>query len=176
MGLISHVFFHRSNSVSGGSRTGTFRISVCVYLRAETVRAEGGYTVATGRTQTKTAIANRIGAPGLFCIFIISKKLDLSPKSCSICRMANVLLRKTCHMCCEKAMPTASVIEVLNPVTIRSDMVVIWDCRSGRCSVLVPSNHLKKNRWPVAKSKPACVRFRYGIYMCGYYLCTWTTP
>jgi hypothetical protein len=171
MDLVSHVSFVGSSSVSRGSRIETFRISLCVYLKAETVRAEGGYTVATGRTQTNTAIANRIGAPGLFCIFRISRKLDLRPNSCSICRIANVRLRKTCHMCCEKAMPTASVMEVLNPVTIRSDMAVTWDCRIHLLPVLVPSNHLKKNRWLVAKSKPVCVRVRFGVCMCvDYYL------
>jgi hypothetical protein len=123
--LISHVDSRGLNSGRGGSSIGTFRISVCVYPRAETVRAEGGYTVATGRTQTKAAIANRIGAPGLFRIFRKSKRLDLILNSCSMCRIANVCVRKTCHMCCEKAMPTASVMEALNPVTIRSDMVVM---------------------------------------------------
>jgi hypothetical protein len=61
-------------------------------------------------------------------------------------------------MCCEKAMPTASVVEALNPVTIRSDMAVTWDCRIDLPSVLVPSNHLKNNKWLIAKSKPAWVR------------------
>jgi hypothetical protein len=171
MECMSDVTFHGSNFVCGGSRMGTFRISVCMYLRNETVRAEGGYTVATGRTQTNTAIANRIGAPGLFCIFETWIRLDLRLNSCSMCRIANVRRRKMSHICCEKAIPTASVMEALNPVTIRSDMAVTWDCRIDLPSVLVPSNHSKNKRWLVAKSKPKCVRSDCGVCVCvGYYL------
>jgi hypothetical protein len=84
MDLMSDVTFHGSNSVCGGSRIETFLISICVYLRSETVRAEGGYIVATGRTQTKTAIANRIGVSKLFCMFRTWTMLDLRLKSCSM--------------------------------------------------------------------------------------------
>jgi hypothetical protein len=154
MGMLSmdllYFMLPGSKSVCGGSRIETFRISVCVYLRAETVRAEGGYTVA----------------PGLFCIFKTSMRLDLRLNSCSISRIANVRLRKTSHMCCEKATPTASVRQALNPVTIRSDMAVTWDCRINRSSVLVPSRHLKKTRWLIAKSKPAGVRVGCGVCVC----------
>jgi hypothetical protein len=163
--LMSGVAFQGSKSVCGGSRIETFRISVCVYLRSETVKAEGGYTVATGRTQTKIAIANRIGASRLFCIFKKCTRLDLRPNSCSMCCAAKARLLKTSHMCCEKAMPTANVMEALNPVTIKSDMVVTWDCRIDLPSVLVPSNHLKRYRWQIAKSKPVCVRIGCGVYV-----------
>jgi hypothetical protein len=143
---LSYFMFHGSRFVCGGSRIGTFRISICVYLRSETVKAEGGYIVATGRIQTKTAIANRIGALRLFCILKTWTRLDLRLKICSMCCIAKARLLKTSHKCCEKAMPTANVMEALNPVTSRSDMVVTWDCRIDLLSVMVPSSHLKKNR------------------------------
>jgi hypothetical protein len=166
MDLMSPVIlmFQGSNVVCGGSRIDTLRFSVRVYRWEETVRAEGGYTVATGKIQTNTAIANKTGAPGLSRTFKTSKILDRRLKSCSMCRIASVRLRKTSHMCCEKAAPTASVMEALNPVTSRSDIVVTCDCWIDRSSVLVPSSQLKKMRWLAARSKPGCVRVDCGMY------------